>query len=98
MALYTFAEGVRAQYRSRLVQIALFGIRDGGIDVAVVLDQVDDPAVERSRLADIAYDAVVEHKTDISALAIAAAEWRDPEIHGNPAQIRTIKRDGFDLI
>lgn len=98
MALYEFVQAARNRYGERLIQIALTGIRDGGIDVAVVLDQVDNRDAERNRLADIAYEAVVEHKVDVNALAISEAEWRDPELHSNPAQIRAIKRDGFNLI
>lgn len=98
-ALHDFVRAARSHYGSRLIQIALFGIRDGGIDVAVVLDQVEDGDAERNQLADIAYDVIVEHAVDARAWPIIAKdEWLDPTLHSNPQLIARIKHAGLDLI
>jgi len=103
-ALRTFEAGVRDLYGPHLVKLVLFGSRaradakaDSDIDIVVVLDHIDDRAVERNRLADIAYEAIVEHSLEIQAWPIARAEWLDPTQHRNPELVRAMKRDGLEL-
>jgi predicted nucleotidyltransferase len=83
------------------VQLVLFGSRsrgearsDSDIDVAVVLRELRDRRADRDRLADLAYDAIVETSMDIQTVPVSLDEWEHPEHHTNPALIRAIKRDG----
>ena len=68
---------------------------DSDVDVAVVLKAIQDPRVERDRLSDIAYNAIVESSVDVQAVPISASEWDDPDIHRNPALVKTIKHEGI---
>src|SRR4051812_20478511 len=59
-------------YGNALVQLVLFGSRsrsearlDSDIDVAVVLRELRDRRADRDRLADLAYNAIVETGMDI---------------------------------
>jgi predicted nucleotidyltransferase len=101
-ALDLFGKATRDAYGDGLVQLVLFGSRsrgearsDSDIDVAVVLRELRDRRADRDRLADIAYDAIVETSTDIHTVPIFLDEWEHPERHTNPALIRAIKRDGI---
>nr|WP_245003671.1 nucleotidyltransferase domain-containing protein [Bradyrhizobium liaoningense] len=67
---------------------------DSDIDVAVVLRDLPDRRADRDRLAELAYDAVVETSLDIQTVPVSLDEWENPEHHTNPALIRAIKRDG----
>lgn len=103
-ALRVFETCIRELYGPRLVRIVLFGSRaradakeDSDVDVAVVLDRIDDRAAERNRLADAAYDAIVEHSVEIQAWPISQTEWHDPMRHRNPDLVRSIRRDGIEL-
>ncbi|MBR0684417.1 nucleotidyltransferase domain-containing protein [Bradyrhizobium manausense] len=82
--------------------LVLFGSRsrsearsDSDIDVAVVLRELRDRRADRDRLADLAYDAIVETSMDIQTVPVSLDEWEHPEHHTNPALIRTIKRGGL---
>jgi predicted nucleotidyltransferase len=101
-ALDLFGDAARAAYGEGLVQLVLFGSRsrgearsDSDIDVAVVLRELRDRRADRDRLADLAYDAIVETNMDIQTVPVSLDEWEHPEHHTNPALIRTIKRDGI---
>lgn len=100
-ALDLFGHAARDAYGDGLVQLVLFGSlsrgearSDSDIDVAVVLRELRDRRVDRDRLADLAYDAIVETSMDIQTVPVSLDEWEHPEHHTNPALIRAIKRDG----
>jgi predicted nucleotidyltransferase len=100
-ALDLFGSAARAAYGDGLVQLVLFGSHsraegrsDSDIDVAVVLRDLPDRRADRDRLADLAYDVIVETSLDIQTVPVSLDEWEHPEHHTNPALIRAIKRDG----
>lgn len=100
-ALDLFGHAARAAYGDGLVHLVLFGSRsrgearsDSDIDLAVVLREVRDRRADRDRLADLAYDAIVETSLDIQTVPVSLDEWEHPEHHTNPALIHAIKRDG----
>jgi predicted nucleotidyltransferase len=100
-ALALFRDAARTSLGDRLTKIVLFGSRargdarsDSDLDVAVVLYDVRDRRADRNRLADLAYDAIVETSMDIQAVPVSLDEWDHPDHHSNPALIRAIKRDG----
>jgi predicted nucleotidyltransferase len=100
-ALALFRDTARASYGDRLAKIVLFGSRargegrsDSDLDIAIVLRDLTDKGADRNRLADLAYDAIVETSMDIQAVPISLDEWDHPDHHSNPALIRAIKRDG----
>jgi len=66
----------RLAYGDDLLKIVLFGSRARGdahpesdVDVAVVLKDIQDRGADRNRLADIAYEAIVETYVDVQAVA-----------------------------
>jgi predicted nucleotidyltransferase len=100
-ALDLFGQAARTAYGDTLVRLVLFGSRsrgearsDSDIDVAVVLRELRDRRADRDRLANLAYDAIVETYLDIQTVPVSLDEWEHPEHHTNPALIRAIKRDG----
>lgn len=100
-AFAIFEHGARHSYGDGLLKLVLFGSRargdahkDSDVDIAVVLRSVPDRNTERKRLADIAYEAIVETYLGVQALPVSLDEWEHPERHSNPALIRAIKRDG----
>jgi predicted nucleotidyltransferase len=100
-ALALFGDAARASYGERLAKLVLFGSRargegrsDSDLDIAVVLRDLADKRADRNRLADLAYDAIVETSMDIQAVPVSLDEWDHPDHHSNPALIRAIKRDG----
>jgi antitoxin ChpS len=104
-ALAGFAADVRRHYGDRLKGLYLFGSRARGdhtpesdADVAVVL--IDDGWRywhEKMRLADIAYDTIVNTGADVQGWPIRESEWLSPDIHVNPALVRAMRRDGKAL-
>jgi predicted nucleotidyltransferase len=93
-----FERAVRQSYGNLVLKTVLFGSRARGdagpesdVDVAVVLDQITDRSEDRNRLADLAYEAIVETYVDVHAIPVSRAEWENPKLHSNPALIRTIK-------
>ncbi|WP_244068239.1 nucleotidyltransferase domain-containing protein [Bradyrhizobium sp. Ce-3] len=99
--LVLFGHAARAAYGDGLVKLVLFGSRsragarwDSDIDIAVVLRDLPDRRADRDRLADLAYDAIVETSLDIQTVPVSLDEWEHPEQHTSPALIRAIKRDG----
>jgi predicted nucleotidyltransferase len=100
-ALALFGNAARASCGDRLAKIVLFGSRARGdgrsgsdLDIAVVLRDLADKIADRNRLADLAYEAIVETSLDIQAVPVSLDEWDHPDHHSNPALIRAIKRDG----
>ncbi len=103
-ALEIFERDTRRSYGDDLLKIVLFGSRARGdarpesdVDVAVVLKDIRDRRTDRDRLADLAYEAIVETYVDVQALPISRDEWEHPELHRNPDLIRAIKRDGRSI-
>jgi predicted nucleotidyltransferase len=100
-ALALFRDAARASYGDRLAKIVLFGSRargegrsDSDLDIAIVLRDLTDKGADRNRLADLAYDAIVETSMDIQAVPVSLDEWDLPDHHSNPALIRAVKHDG----
>jgi len=100
-AVGMFSRDARASYGDGLVRIVLFGSRvrgedrpDSDVDLAVVLKTITDRIEDRNRLADIAYEAIVETGVDVHAHAVSEDEWEQPERHRNPDLVHAIKRDG----
>ena len=100
-AFAVFEQGVRHSYGDDLLKLVLFGSRARGdahkesdLDIAVILKSISNRSTDRKRLADIAYEAIVETYLDVQALPVSLDEWEHPEHHSNPALIRVIKRDG----
>jgi uncharacterized protein len=101
-ALEVFVRGARLSYGDNLLKVIIFGSRARGdahresdVDIAVVLKHIHDRGADRNRLADIAYEAIVETYVDVQVLPISQDEWERPELHRNPDLIRAIKRDGM---
>src|ERR1700737_3493841 len=99
-AIALFGDAARASYGDKLAKFVLFGSRargegrsDSDLDVAVVLRDLRDRRADRDRLADLAYDAIVETGMDIQTVPVSLDEWDHPDHHSNPALIRAIKRD-----
>lgn len=82
-AFELFERDARRSYGDDILKIVLFGSRarddarpESDVDVAVVLKDIRDRAAERDRLADIAYDAIVETYVEVQAV-------RSPETNGS---------------
>lgn len=98
-ALDQFGQAALAAYGDGLVNLVLFGSRsrgearsDSDVDVAVVLRELRDRRADRDRMADLAYDAIIETGVDIHTVPVSLDEWEHPGHHANPALIRAIKR------
>jgi uncharacterized protein len=103
-ALEIFLRDARLSYGDNLLKVVLFGSRARGdahpasdVDIAVVLKDIRDRGEDRNRLADIAYEAIVETYVHVQALPISQDEWERPELHRNPDLIRAIRRDGMSV-
>src|SRR5258708_4543244 len=90
-AVEIFSRDTRGAYGDSLLKIVLFGSRARGdagpgsdVDLAVVLRSIHDRVADRNRLADIAYDAIVETSVGIQAIPISEDEWEHPDRHRNP--------------
>jgi predicted nucleotidyltransferase len=101
-AISMFADRVGAEYGTRLVSLVMFGSRARGqasresdIDMAVVLDNIDDPTAERLRLSDISYDVLIETGEEVQAWPVPAHTWDNPGLARNPVLVRAMKRDGI---
>ena len=100
--LRLFAASVARAYGDRLNDLIVFGSRARGdagpnsdLDVAVILSAVAaDRFAEGMALADLAYDAIVETGVALQPWPISIDEWRNPELHANPALVRAMRRDG----
>jgi len=100
-AVEIFSRDARGAYGDSLLKIILFGSRargdagpDSDVDLAIVLRSIQSRSAERNRLADIAYDAIVETSLGVQAIPISEDEWEHPDRHRNPDLIRAIRRDG----
>ncbi len=103
-ALSSFAEMVKQAYADEFVGLVLFGSHargdadtDSDIDVGVVLKRVDDRRAVRDRLAELAYDVLLETGEDIQAIAISQDQWEAPLTFSSPSLIQSMKQDGFAI-
>lgn len=103
-AIGMFADRVGTEYGAKLVRLVVFGSRARGqgtpesdIDMAVVLDNVDDRNAERLRLSDISYDVLVETGEEVQAWPVPARVWDNPNLAKNPVLVRAMKRDGVGV-
>jgi uncharacterized protein len=104
-ALESFVAAVREHYGSRLRGIVLFGSRargdqkpDSDADVAVIIeDGAWEFWQEKMKLADLAYEPLVELGLRIQPWPISASSWQNPSVHHNPKFVEAIRRDARSL-
>lgn len=103
-ALSSFAELVRGTYGDEVVGLVLFGSQargeateDSDIDVGVILKTITDRRMVRDRIAELAYDVLLESGEDIQAVAITQDQWEFPETSSNPSLIQAMKQDGVTI-
>ena len=102
-ALDRFSSALSAVYSSELNNVFVFGSRargnaanDSDLDVVVVLkDDGLDHFTERMKLADLAYDVIVETGIHLQPWPVTIGEWENPETHRNPALVWAMKRDAI---
>jgi uncharacterized protein len=103
--LERYIESVRSHYGATLRDVLLFGSRargdarpDSDFDLAIVLEDGDWRFwAERLRLADLAYDALIDDGLVIQAWPIQRSAWEHPEFHSRQRFIEAIRRDGLRL-
>lgn len=102
-AARAFIEKVSLQYD--LVAAILFGSRarrsflpDSDADIAVLLRGVHGKRIDEAlKLADIAFDVLLETGILVEAVPLWEDEWEHPESFSNPALIENIRREGVAL-
>lgn len=95
----------RLSGRSDVVGAWLFGSRARGnarvgsdADLAIILRGAPGERFrEALRLADLAFEVLLETGVLIEALPLWQEEWEHGETFSNPALIETIRRDGIPL-
>lgn len=71
---------------------------DSDADVAVLLRGAHERLLPITlRMADIAFDVLLETGINISPLPLWLDEWEHPETHANPALVHNIAVDGIRL-
>lgn len=98
-----FIAKVARQYD--LVAAILFGSRarhnhhpNSDVDIAVLLRGVRGRRVDEAlKMADMAFDVMLETGILVEALPLWEDEWEHPEIFNNPALIENIRREGVRL-
>lgn len=102
-AARAFVEKVSRQYD--LAGAILFGSRarrdflpDSDADIAVLLRGAHGKRVDEAlKLADIAFDVLLETGILVEAIPFWEGEWAHPETFRNPALIENIRREGVAL-
>lgn len=102
-AVRIFMAKVATQYD--LVGAFLFGSRarhnhhpNSDVDIAVLLRGVRGRRVDEAlKMADLAFDVMLETGILVEALPLWEDEWEHPEIFNNPALIENIRREGVRL-
>lgn len=73
-------------------------LNDSDADVAVLLRGEHQRILPITlRMADVAYDVLLETGINISPLPLWLDEWEHPENHANPALLRNIAHDGVKI-
>jgi uncharacterized protein len=98
-----FVRQVSAQYTVKAAM--LFGSRargthraDSDVDIAVLLRGPRGKLMDTSlKMADIAFDVLLETSVYIAPLPIWEDEWAHPETHSNPRLLENIRREGRPL-
>lgn len=101
-AIAHYVRLVRERYGDRVVDIVLFGSRARGdahresdADIAVILKDGDwEFWTEKTNLADLGYDILMDHGLRIGPWPVAEKDWKDPTNHSNPRFARDVKRTG----
>ena len=102
-AVHAFLAKVASQYD--LAGAILFGSRarrdhrpESDADLAVVLRGAHGRRVDEAlKMADIAFDVMLETGILIEAIPLWEDEWEHPETFNNPALIENIRREGVRL-
>ena len=102
-AARAFLAKLSAQYD--LAGAVLFGSRarggfrpDSDADIAVLLRGVPGQRVDEAlKMADIAFDVMLDTGILIEAIPLWEQEWEHPERFSNPALIENIRRQGLRL-
>ena len=102
-AVRRFMEMTRRQYSVR--DAYLFGSHARGeahsnsdADIAVLLQGAPGKRVDEAlKMADIAFDVMMETGVLVEAIPFWETEWEHPEQFNNPALIANIRRDGVRL-
>lgn len=102
-AARAFLDKVASQYA--LAGAILFGSRarhthrsDSDADIAVVLHGAPGRRIDAAlRMADIAFDVMLETGVLVEALPLWEDEWEHPERFANPALIEHIRHEGMRL-
>lgn len=89
----------------QVVGAFLFGSRarntfrqDSDADIAVLLRGKHGRRIDEAmRLADIAFDVMLETGVLVEALPLWEDEWENPALFPNPALIENIRREGIRL-
>ena len=96
---------VKAAGQYDLAGVVLFGSRARGnsypesdADIAVLLHGVPGRRVDAAlKMADIAFDVMLETGVLVEAIPLWEDEWEHPERFSNPALIENIRREGVRL-
>jgi type I restriction enzyme S subunit len=76
--------GLEAIYGDRLKAVVLFGSQargeatpDSDVDVAVVLDAVEDSYQEIDRVGDLFWELTYKHGVHVTSVPVAERQWRE---------------------
>lgn len=102
-AARVFVERVARQ--SDVAGAIVFGSRargeakpDSDADLAVLLHGTPGRRMDEAmKMADVAFDVMLETGILVEALPLWESEWEHPETFNNPALIENIRRDGVRL-
>lgn len=102
-AARAFVERISGEYE--LAGVVLFGSRarrsyhpGSDVDLAVLLHGVPGHRVDAAlKMADIAFDVMLETGVLIEAIPLWEDEWKHPQRFSDPALIENIRREGVRL-
>ena len=102
-AVLQFRQSIEAIFPAKA--LILFGSRARGdhrpesdADVAILLEGSHQRFLDtKLRMADTAYDVLLDTGINISPLPVWMDEWEHPEAYTNPALLAAIARDGVWL-